>query len=112
MLQRNLLYTAITRARQMVVLVGTRRAIGMAVNNNKVAERYSGLVTRAMRCAVVKVDKANVRTGPGTQYATSPWGPVEKYYAFKVTGSKGEWVKVQDEVLNDGWVAKRLLWIQ
>jgi len=73
---------------------------------------YSGLVTRAMRCAVVKVDKANVRTGPGTQYATSPWGPVEKYYAFKVTGSKGEWVKVQDEVLNDGWVAKRLLWIQ
>jgi exodeoxyribonuclease V alpha subunit len=46
MLQRNLLYTAITRAKQMVVLVGTRRAIGMAVNNNKVAERYSGLVTR------------------------------------------------------------------
>lgn len=46
MLQRNLLYTAITRARKMVVLVGSRRAIHMAVDNNKVAERYSGLLHR------------------------------------------------------------------
>ncbi len=46
MLQRNLLYTAITRAKQMVVLVGTRKAVHMAVNNNAVAERYSGLVDR------------------------------------------------------------------
>jgi exodeoxyribonuclease V alpha subunit len=46
MLQRNLLYTAITRAKKMVVLVGDRKAVYIAVNNNKVAERYSGLVTR------------------------------------------------------------------
>ncbi len=46
MLQRNLLYTAITRAKKMVVMVGSRRAIHMAVNNNKVAERYSGLLSR------------------------------------------------------------------
>ena len=46
MLQRNLLYTAITRAKQAVVMVGNRRAVYMAVNNNKVAERYSGLLTR------------------------------------------------------------------
>ncbi|HUX77298.1 MAG TPA: ATP-dependent RecD-like DNA helicase [Anaerolineae bacterium] len=46
MLQRNLLYTAITRARQLVVLVGTRRAIGIAVHNNKVRERHSGLSVR------------------------------------------------------------------
>jgi len=46
MLQRNLLYTAITRAKQVVVMVGSRRAVGMAVNNNKVAERYSNLLTR------------------------------------------------------------------
>jgi len=46
MLQRNLLYTAITRARQVVVLVGTRKAVAMAVRNNKVAERYSGLLPR------------------------------------------------------------------
>ncbi|MCA9904840.1 MAG: ATP-dependent RecD-like DNA helicase [Anaerolineae bacterium] len=46
MLQRNLLYTAVTRARQLVVLVGSRRAVQMAVQNNKVAARYSGLQRR------------------------------------------------------------------
>ncbi len=46
MLQRNLLYTAITRARKLVVLVGSQRALGMAVHNNKPSERYSGLKER------------------------------------------------------------------
>ncbi|MFN8531486.1 MAG: ATP-dependent RecD-like DNA helicase [Anaerolineae bacterium] len=46
MLQRNLLYTAITRAKKMVVLVGSRKAVFMAVQNNKVAERFSGLLAR------------------------------------------------------------------
>jgi exodeoxyribonuclease V alpha subunit len=46
MLQRNLLYTAITRARELVVLVGTRRAIGIAVRNNKIVERHTALDVR------------------------------------------------------------------
>jgi exodeoxyribonuclease V alpha subunit len=46
MLQRNLLYTAITRARRLVVLVGTRRAIAIAVRNSRISERYSGLQAR------------------------------------------------------------------
>jgi exodeoxyribonuclease V alpha subunit len=46
MLQRNLLYTAITRAKQICVLVGTPKAMHMAVQNNKVRERYSGLLGR------------------------------------------------------------------
>lgn len=46
MLQRNLLYTAITRAKRMVVLVGSRKAIGIAVNNNKVEQRFCGLLER------------------------------------------------------------------
>ncbi len=46
MLQRNLIYTAITRAKKLVVLVGTRRALKIAVDNNKVAERHSGLLQR------------------------------------------------------------------
>ena len=46
MLQRNLLYTAVTRAKKIVVLVGSKRAVHMAVQNNKVAERYSGLLQR------------------------------------------------------------------
>ncbi len=43
MLQRNLLYTAVTRARQLVVLVGTRKAIAIAVRNDQVARRWSAL---------------------------------------------------------------------
>jgi exodeoxyribonuclease V alpha subunit len=49
MLQRNLLYTAVTRARELVVLVGTRRAIGIAVRNNKIIERHTALDTRLRR---------------------------------------------------------------
>ena len=46
MLQRNLLYTAITRAKRLVILVGTRQALHIAVKNNQVAERHSGLLQR------------------------------------------------------------------
>ncbi len=46
MLQRNLLYTAITRARKLCVLAGSQRAIGMAVRNNKVTQRYTALEWR------------------------------------------------------------------
>lgn len=46
LLQRNLLYTAVTRAREVVVLVGNRRAIAIALRNDRVAERCSGLVKR------------------------------------------------------------------
>ena len=46
MLQRNLLYTAVTRARQLVVLVGTRKALGIAVRNGDVALRGSRLAFR------------------------------------------------------------------
>lgn len=46
MLQRNLVYTAITRAKEMAVLVGTRRALGIAIGNNAIEERYSALAER------------------------------------------------------------------
>jgi exodeoxyribonuclease V alpha subunit len=46
MLQRNLLYTAVTRAKELVVLVGTRRAIALAVGNSKITERHTALAGR------------------------------------------------------------------
>ena len=46
MLQRNLLYTAITRARDLVVIVGSRKALSIAIRNNQVSERYSSLPER------------------------------------------------------------------
>jgi exodeoxyribonuclease V alpha subunit len=44
MLQRNLLYTAVTRAKRLVCVVGTKQAIALAVKNNKEQQRYSALV--------------------------------------------------------------------
>jgi exodeoxyribonuclease V alpha subunit len=46
LLQRNLLYTAITRGKKLVVLVGTKKAINIAVRNNKQQQRYTLLKGR------------------------------------------------------------------
>jgi len=46
MLQRNLLYTALTRARKLCVLVGEKRAIARAVKNDKAAKRFTRLAER------------------------------------------------------------------
>jgi exodeoxyribonuclease V alpha subunit len=49
MLQRNLLYTAVTRGKKLVVLIGTRRALGLAVQRHDTGKRYSGLCRRLQR---------------------------------------------------------------
>jgi exodeoxyribonuclease V alpha subunit len=49
MLQRNLLYTGVTRARKIVVFVGTKRAIQIAVHNNLIAMRNTRLSARLQK---------------------------------------------------------------
>jgi len=46
MLQRNLLYTCVTRAKKVLVLVGSKKAIGIAVSNNKMLKRNTMLAER------------------------------------------------------------------
>ena len=46
LLQRNLLYTAITRAKKLVVLIGTKKALAIAIRNNKQQLRYTYLSQR------------------------------------------------------------------
>lgn len=46
MLQRNLVYTALTRAKQLCVFVGTSQALEIAVKNNEALQRYSRLSDR------------------------------------------------------------------
>lgn len=46
MLQRNLLYTCVTRAKQVLVLVGSKKAIAIAVANSKIARRNTMLSAR------------------------------------------------------------------
>jgi len=46
LLQRNLLYTAMTRGKELVVLIGSRRALDIALKNDKPKRRLSGLARR------------------------------------------------------------------
>ena len=46
LLQRNLLYTAITRGKKLVILVGSKKALAIAIRNNKTAARFSRLRER------------------------------------------------------------------
>jgi exodeoxyribonuclease V alpha subunit len=46
MLQRNLLYTAVTRGKRLVVLVGTKKALGMAIHREDTRRRYTALKRR------------------------------------------------------------------
>jgi exodeoxyribonuclease V alpha subunit len=46
MLQRNLLYTAVTRGKKLVVLVGTKKALGLAVRRQDTSRRYTALRKR------------------------------------------------------------------
>jgi exodeoxyribonuclease V alpha subunit len=59
MLQRNLLYTAVTRAKRLVVLVGSRRALGQAVRTVSAGRRFTALDHR-LRASV-----RGVEPGPG-----------------------------------------------
>jgi exodeoxyribonuclease V alpha subunit len=46
LLQRNLVYTGVTRGKKLVVLIGQRKALAIAVKNNRTENRFSGLLTR------------------------------------------------------------------
>jgi len=46
LLQRNLVYTGVTRGRELVVVVGQGKAMALAVRNNRTERRFSGLLAR------------------------------------------------------------------
>jgi exodeoxyribonuclease V alpha subunit len=52
LLQRNLLYTAITRGKKLVILIGSQKALAIAIRNNKTAARYSRLKERLRATSV------------------------------------------------------------
>ena len=56
LMTRNLLYTAVTRAKKLVVLVGRSACIGAMVGNDHVMKRYSGLAERLGQMAKLAGD--------------------------------------------------------
>jgi exodeoxyribonuclease V alpha subunit len=59
MLQRNLLYTAITRGKRLVVVVGEKRALEIAVRNREGLRRHSGLAHRLRKAVEPTRDAVN-----------------------------------------------------
>lgn len=49
LLQRNLVYTGVTRGKRLVVIVGQKKALSIAVSNNRTEERFTGLPARLAR---------------------------------------------------------------
>ena len=59
MLQRNLVYTALTRAKQLVVFIGTKKAMSIAVRNGDVKRRYSLLSERLRVTKETNIENKN-----------------------------------------------------
>lgn len=53
LLTRNLFYTGVTRGKKLVILVGTAKALSIAVNNDDVKKRYTGLQQAMRECKPV-----------------------------------------------------------
>jgi exodeoxyribonuclease V alpha subunit len=61
LLQRNLIYTGITRAKRLVVLIGTKKALAIAIKNDKPQHRKTRLAYRLRRSGPHKVNNENGR---------------------------------------------------
>ena len=57
---------------------------------------YSPLTTQKYKCAVIKNNKTNLRTGPGTKFPKVPWAPVDKFFSMKVLKIEENWVQIED----------------
>ncbi|MCL2171307.1 MAG: ATP-dependent RecD-like DNA helicase, partial [Defluviitaleaceae bacterium] len=63
LMTRNLLYTAVTRAKKMAVLVGTRSALFRMIDNDREVFRYSGLKTRLEKLSQTFENETILATG-------------------------------------------------
>jgi exodeoxyribonuclease V alpha subunit len=61
LLQRNLVYTGITRGKKLVMLIGQPKALAMAVRNNRTEHRFSGLLERLKMSAGFQTSSATVQ---------------------------------------------------
>ena len=66
LLQRNLIYTGITRGKRLLVLIGQKKALGIAVRNDRPQRRYSGLLT-SLRCHERHSPGASALTTTGSE---------------------------------------------
>ena len=68
------------------------------------------LVTDNFRCAAVKVNRANLRSGPGSKFKRTDLAYVRKYAAFKKMDRDDAWLKLRDNYGRTHWAHESTLW--
>ena len=68
------------------------------------------LVSYGVKCAAVKVSKANLRKGPGTAHTTTLLGSVRKYAAFRKLDRDDAWLKLRDNYGFVHWAHESTIW--
>jgi exodeoxyribonuclease V alpha subunit len=63
LLQRNLLYTALTRGRRLLVLLGSKKALGMAIANDRPVRRFTHLAEKLRQAAGVGLNTPGAGAG-------------------------------------------------
>jgi exodeoxyribonuclease V alpha subunit len=58
LLTRNLLYTAVTRAKKLVVIVGQEKYLKNMIDNNLISKRYSGLLPKLRKVLKFMVEES------------------------------------------------------
>lgn len=73
---------------------------------------HAQLTTQKYKCAAIKNNKTNLRTGPGTEHPMVKWAPVDKYFSMKILKIENNWVHVEDAAGDKAWIYRPLVWIQ
>ena len=73
---------------------------------------HGPLTTQKYKCAVIKNDKTNLRSGPGTKFSKVSWAPVDKFFSMKVLKIKKDWVHIEDSTGDKAWIFRPLVWVQ
>ncbi|MFH1351107.1 MAG: ATP-dependent RecD-like DNA helicase [Pseudomonadota bacterium] len=64
LLQRNLIYTAVTRGKRLVVMIGSKKALAMGVKNERIMRRYTYLGERLRSMALMQASGHNQIRSP------------------------------------------------
>ncbi|MBI4041306.1 MAG: hypothetical protein HY390_05520 [Deltaproteobacteria bacterium] len=69
-------------------------------------------LTQDHRCAVVKVDRAKLRTGPGEHFPQVHFLPsIEHYATFIYVKRQESWAQLKDDADNRYWIHRSLIWV-
>ena len=71
---------------------------------------HQSVVSESSRCVVVRVNKTNLRSGPGTRYKPANLATADRYTPFKSLGGEDGWVWVEDRRGGRAWVSLKNVW--